>query len=283
MVDIPPLTGMNQHSRLKPEAARATRRKQIDPPMNATAFSGAAAPLAAALRPRLSRNAVIALAVVMLHVGFIWALQSGLLMRTAELIVPAEVLSQLIEPPAPKAEPAPPAPPAPPASPTPPSPTVQKKTVARARAPVQQQQQQQPLAVADPMPAPDAPTGMVTPTPPAPVAAPVVQAAPGAPAGASLAPSAVQLPSSTADYLQNPKPAYPALSKRMGEQGKVMVRVLIGVDGAAQKAEIRQSSGFERLDQAALNTVLKWRYVPGKRGGVAEEMWFNVPINFVLE
>jgi periplasmic protein TonB len=61
------------------------------------------------------------------------------------------------------------------------------------------------------------------------------------------------------------------------------VRVLIGVDGNAQKAEIRQSSGFERLDQAALATVLKWRYVPGKRGGVAEAMWFNVPINFVLE
>ncbi len=253
--------------------------------MNATAFSGASAPFAAASRPRLSRNAVIALAVVILHAGFIWALQSGLLMRTAELIVPAEVLSQFIEAPAPKAEPAPPAPPAPP---TPPSQAVQKKIVAKARAPVQQQQQrqQQPLAVADPTPAPEAPTGMVTPAPPASLAAPPAQAAPGAPGatgGASPAPSAVQLPSSNADYLQNPKPAYPALSKRMGEQGKVMVRVLIGVDGAAQKAEIRQSSGFERLDQAALNTVLKWRYVPGKRGGVAEEMWFNVPINFVLE
>ncbi len=93
----------------------------------------------------------------------------------------------------------------------------------------------------------------------------------------------MQLPSSNADYLQNPKPAYPPLSKRLGEQGKVIVRVLIGADGVPQKAELRQSSGFERLDQAALATVLKWRYVPGKRGGVAEEMWFNVPINFVLE
>ena len=91
------------------------------------------------------------------------------------------------------------------------------------------------------------------------------------------------MPSSNADYLQNPKPAYPPLSKRLGEQGKVIVRVLIGADGVPQKAELRQSSGFDRLDQAALNTVLKWRYVPGKRGGVAEEMWFNVPINFVLE
>ena len=105
---------------------------------------------------------------------------------------------------------------------------------------------------------------------------------PPAPA-APPAPPAVQLPSSSADYLQNPKPAYPALSRRLNEQGKVIVRVLIGADGAAQKAELRQSSGFERLDQAALATVLKWRYVPGKRGGVAEDMWFNVPINFVLD
>ena len=69
----------------------------------------------------------------------------------------------------------------------------------------------------------------------------------------------------------------------MGEQGKVVVRVLIDADGTAQKAEIKHSSGFDRLDQAALNTVLRWRYVPGKRAGVAEAMWFNVPISFVLE
>lgn len=69
----------------------------------------------------------------------------------------------------------------------------------------------------------------------------------------------------------------------MREQGKVVVHVLIGADGVAQKGEVRQSSGFERLDQAALATALKWRYLPGKRGGVPEAMWFNVPIQFVLE
>ncbi len=93
----------------------------------------------------------------------------------------------------------------------------------------------------------------------------------------------MELPSTDADYLQNPKPVYPALSRRMGEQGRVVVRVLIGADGNAQRAEVRTSSGFERLDQAAIQTVLRWRYVPGKRGGVPEAMWFNVPINFVLE
>ena len=100
---------------------------------------------------------------------------------------------------------------------------------------------------------------------------------------APAAPARVELPSTDADYLNNPRPAYPPLSKRMGEQGKVVVRVLIGADGLPQKAEIRTSSGFERLDQAGLATVMKWRYVPGKRAGVPEAMWFNVPINFVLE
>ena len=229
---------------------------------------------------RLSRTAVIALAVVALHVGLIWALQSGLLLRTAELIVPVEVLAELIEMPQPEpTPPAPPAAPAPPARPVTPAPTVQKKTVPK---PVIRPQAQ-PLAIADPTPSPNAPTGSLVPGPattPAPVAE--APAGPAAPSGPPAAPS-LQLPSSNAEYLQNPKPAYPALSKRLGEQGKVVVRVLIGADGMPQKAELRQSSGYERLDQAALNTVLKWRYVPGKRGGVAEDMWFNVPINFVLE
>jgi protein TonB len=94
---------------------------------------------------------------------------------------------------------------------------------------------------------------------------------------------ALQPPSSDADYLNNPKPSYPAMSRRLGEQGKVVVRTLIGTDGVAQKAEVLRSSGFERLDRAALETALKWRYVPGKRGGVAEAMWFNVPLHFVLD
>ena len=61
------------------------------------------------------------------------------------------------------------------------------------------------------------------------------------------------------------------------------MRVLIGTDGTAREAELRQSSGYDRLDRVALDTVRKWRYVPGKRNGVPEAMWFDVPINFVLE
>jgi protein TonB len=140
----------------------------------------------------------------------------------------------------------------------------------------------QPLAIADPTPAPQAPIGVLTPQPLAPPITTPVALAPAAPP-APPAPPRIVLPSSDADYLANPRPAYPPLSKRLGEQGKVVVRVLIGTDGTAQKAEIRTSSGFDRLDQAALATVQRWRYVPGKRDGVPEAMWFNIPINFVLE
>jgi protein TonB len=91
------------------------------------------------------------------------------------------------------------------------------------------------------------------------------------------------LPDSNADYLNNRAPAYPALSKRLGEQGKVVVRVFIDTNGNATQAEIRTSSGYDRLDQTALKTVQAWKYVPGKVNGEAKAMWFNVPINFVLE
>jgi protein TonB len=221
----------------------------------------------AAPRASSQRHLVIAGGVVLFHVAALWALQAGLIQRVVEVLVPVELLSEFIEPPKPKVDPPPP--PAPPKAVTPAAP---RKVAAALPTPPM------PLAIADPTPAPNAPTGVVAqPKPLPPVAAPV------AAAPAPVAAPKVELPSSDADYLQNPKPAYPAMSKRLGEQGKVIVRVLIGIDGTAQKAEIRQSSGFDRLDQAALATTQRWRYVPGKRGGVAEAMWFNVPINFVLE
>ena len=212
----------------------------------------------------LSRNALIVASVVLFHAVALWALQTGLIRRVAEVLVPVQLLSEFIAPPKPRVI-------APPVLPKVVAPAVVRKTETLPPPPM-------PLAITSPTPAPNAPVGVVArPALLAPITAPV------ATAPAPVAAPKVDLPSSDADYLQNPKPSYPAMSKRMGEQGKVVVRVLIGVDGTAQKAEIRQSSGFDRLDQAALATAQRWRYVPGKRGGVAEAMWFNVPINFVLE
>ena len=94
---------------------------------------------------------------------------------------------------------------------------------------------------------------------------------------------ALTLPSSEAQGLNNPKPAYPKLSRRLNEQGQVVIRVYVGTDGSAQQGEIKSSSGYDRLDQEAFRTVMRWRFIPGQRLGIPEAMWFNVPVNFVLE
>lgn len=218
--------------------------------------------------PRISRNAVIAGGVVLFHVAALWALQSGLIRRAVEVIVPVAILSEIITPPAPKVEPAPPPPPEPA-----PEPVVKKTTPPPAP---------QPVAVPDA--APPAPAGVFGPAPVVPAITEPVAVAPAPPAPAAPpAPPRIELPSSDASYLQNPKPAYPPISKRLGEQGKVVHSVLIGADGVPISAKLVQSSGFPRLDEAAYAAVMRWRYVPGKRNGVVEAMSFNVPINWVLE
>ncbi len=89
-----------------------------------------------------------------------------------------------------------------------------------------------------------------------------------------------ELPISNAAYLNNPPPQYPSQSRRLGERGTVKWRVLIGTDGRASDPELVQSSGFSRLDDAAKQAVLAWRYVPGKRGGVVHAMRYVVPLSF---
>ena len=93
----------------------------------------------------------------------------------------------------------------------------------------------------------------------------------------------VLVPPSAARHLHNPAPPYPALSRRLGEQGRVLLRVRIEPDGRASQVLLEQSSGYARLDQAALKTVPHWRFVPGTRNGVALAMWFQIPVQFVLE
>jgi periplasmic protein TonB len=234
-------------------------------------------------RPFYTQPTTLVAAVLLLHAAGLYALQSGLLRRAVELVVPVAMLSQIIEPPQPVLEPVPQQPKPKPAQA--PQPKAAPKPSTPPPAP-------QPLAVRDTTPAPAAPMGTTTPAPPAPpidiaqapAATPPAPPAPAAPPPAPAAPvvAKIELPSSDADYLNNPPPSYPPVSKRLGEVGKVVVRVFIGSDGAAQKGEVRSSSGFERLDAAALAAALKWRYVPGKRGGVADAMWVNVPINFTL-
>ena len=86
-----------------------------------------------------------------------------------------------------------------------------------------------------------------------------------------------------ADYASNPPPYYPASARRHAQQGTVTVKVLVGADGSVERAEIADSSGFDSLDDAALETVRsRWRFVPARHGGVAVESWVLVPIRFAL-
>jgi protein TonB len=116
----------------------------------------------------------------------------------------------------------------------------------------------------------------VPPQPPAPVAAPI-NVAP-APAPVAVTPARFD-----ADYLHNPKPVYPHASRRLGEQGKALLRVYVSAAGLAEKIEIKLSSGFARLDQAAEEAIGRWRFVPARRGEQTIAAWVQVPITFQLE
>ena len=86
-----------------------------------------------------------------------------------------------------------------------------------------------------------------------------------------------------AAYLSNPTPEYPRLSRRMGEEGRVMLRVHVGADGKPLEVTIAKSSGFTRLDEIARDTVLRsWRFVPARQGDQAVAGTVRVPIDFSL-
>ncbi len=141
--------------------------------------------------------------------------------------------------------------------------------------------------VRKPLPQPKAPTPVLettasqAPAENAPVAPPPI-AEPAPPAPAPTAPPVSQA-RFDADYLRNPSPPYPPLARRMGEEGKVVLRVSVTPQGTADEVEIRTSSGSTRLDESALKTVRNWRFVPAKRGDVAVQSFVLVPIIFKLE
>ena len=144
-----------------------------------------------------------------------------------------------------------------------------------------------------PRPKPVAKPVVERPDPPPVLAAPVetpapAEVAPPAPAPAPLvavAPPVIEVtaPIFTADYLENPPPTYPVRSRRLGEQGRVILRVLVNAGGSADEVQVRESSGHARLDDAARDTVRGWRFVPAKRGDTPVPAWVLIPISFRLE
>jgi periplasmic protein TonB len=138
---------------------------------------------------------------------------------------------------------------------------------------------------------PEAPSSIAA---PAPLPAPVLEAPPEPVAAAPAAPPApppipatptpapIRPPSFNADYLNNPAPRYPALSRRMGEEGKVLLRVFVNEEGLPAQVQIQSSSGSSRLDSTALEAVKQWKFVPAHRGAEPVAAWVIVPISFSL-
>jgi protein TonB len=140
-----------------------------------------------------------------------------------------------------------------------------------------------------------APTQIVAPPPVVvvPVAAPVqvatVAAPTPTPAVAAAAPSAapapapVTPPDAFAGSLDNPAPRYPVESRRRREEGTVRLRVVVTADGRVKEIGVARSSGFDRLDDAALDAVRKWRFQPGMQAGTPVEALGFVSIPFKLQ
>jgi protein TonB len=84
-------------------------------------------------------------------------------------------------------------------------------------------------------------------------------------------------------YLEAPQPVYPPLARRAGEEGKVILRVLVSQQGRAEQVDLRSSSGFERLDESARQSVLKARFRPHLEGGLAVAVYALVSINFSIQ
>jgi protein TonB len=77
-------------------------------------------------------------------------------------------------------------------------------------------------------------------------------------------------------------PIYPPASRRMDEQGAVRLRVLVDERGRPQEVEVAKSSGFPRLDEAAVTAVKRWVFAPATQGATAVSTWTQVSVVFQL-
>lgn len=209
----------------------------------------------------------VAVLVALAHAGALWLVQQeGPPPGSTETLVTGELLSEIVAPPTPAVAVQPQSAPKPQPRPNTPQPPQQVQPT-----PVLQDS---PSERVQETPQPQTPQTEATP-----IETPVVAQESAAPPP----PQRTEQPSVDASYLYNKRPSYPDISRRLNEQGQVIVRVLVGTKGEVLRAELGKSSGFVRLDRTAVSAVRGWRFMPGKRDGQAEAMWFNVPVNFVLE
>lgn len=221
---------------------------------------------AQALSSRLGPLALI----VLLHAGFFYALERGLAGKSVPLqIQPKEVFATFVRP---APQPAPRSPPQPEPEAPRPRPTPKPKPAPRKTVPTPPVVHDDPAAqVPVAMPAPAA----VSPAPQAPAvpaAQPASQAVPAAPKTIS-----------GVEYLQPPSPEYPAISRRMREEGTAILRVLVDARGRAERVELKKSTGSSRLDDAAKQAVLRALFKPHVEDGKALPVFTTIPITFQLD
>ena len=78
-----------------------------------------------------------------------------------------------------------------------------------------------------------------------------------------------------ASWSGNAPPPYPAMARRMGEEGEVRLDVQVGPDGQVLEVRLKKSSGSRLLDQTAIETVKKWRFSPATLDGRPVAEWYR--------
>lgn len=222
--------------------------------------SGAPGASLARLRAQFGPLALIVAA----HALLLYGIYSGLLHRVVTSAMPAEVFVSFVAPPPPK-----------PAPPLVPLAEVQELPPPAVSAPLPVVSIA-PLENAISLPALAAPVAEKA----APAAAVAVAAAPApAPAAPATGPRTI---TSGVEYIRAPQPEYPALSRRMGEQGKVVLRVLVNEKGLPDQVVVQTSSGFARLDEAGRQAALRALFRPHMDDGRPVAVFVIVPLNFQM-
>jgi protein TonB len=194
--------------------------------------------------------------VALIHVGLVYALVSGLAYRVVQ-VLPIPIETRIIEPTRPR-----------PVEPPPPAPAFQPPPPAFVPPPE--------VKIAKPPPPPPKSTAITNVTP---VAPPEPRQTP--------APAPPHEPVSVmphVDLAASRTPDYPPASRRLGEQGTVVLEVLVDPNGRAVEAKVVQSSGFARLDEAAVEGVKKnYRFAPGTIDGKPQPMHYTFKFTWKLQ
>lgn len=179
------------------------------------------------------------------------------------VITPPTIQGSLVAAP-PEVVPPPPEPPPPPPPEPPPPPKPKPKPKPVPKAPPSER------AVKAPEPEPPPPPVVQQPQP-------AVEAPPAPPA-----PAPIVQPRADANHLNNPAPIYPTQSRRLREEGTVMLEILVKSNGTVGEVKLKTSSGYKRLDEAAMKAVARWRFVPATQGGNAIDYWYLQDLEFKL-